>query len=115
MTATLLPEPDPRILAAREEVVAGLAAIVGERWVVTSEEERRAYETDALTAYRAVPLAVVLPATTEEVSAVAKFLSENRVKMVARGAGTSLSGGALPSEDCWSWARPHEPHPRHRL
>jgi glycolate oxidase len=100
MTAIAMPVPDPRILTDRERLVAGLTEIVGQGWVVSSEEERRAYETDALTAYRAVPLAVVLPASTDEVSAVAKFLSENGVKMVARGAGTSLSGGALPSEDC---------------
>ena len=100
MTAIAMPAPDPAILAARDTIVAGLTEIVGQDWVVSSEEERRAYETDALTAYRAVPLAVVLPASTDEVSAVARFLSENGVKMVARGAGTSLSGGALPSEDC---------------
>ena len=100
MTAIAMPPPDPTILAARDTIVAGLTEIVGHDWVVSSEEERRAYETDALTAYRAVPLAVVLPASTDEVSAVAKFLSESGVKMVARGAGTSLSGGALPSEDC---------------
>jgi glycolate oxidase len=100
MTAIAMPAPDPAILAARDTIVAGLTEIVGRDWVVSSEEERRAYETDALTAYRAVPLAVVLPASTDEVSAVAKFLSESGVKMVARGAGTSLSGGALPSEDC---------------
>ena len=100
MTAIAMPTPNPAILAARERIVAGLTEIVGEAWVVASEEERRAYETDALTAYRAVPLVVVLPASTEEVARVARFLSENRVKMLARGAGTSLSGGALPSEDC---------------
>lgn len=96
----VLPEPDARILASRETIVAGLLAILGEAGVVTSDTERRAYETDALTAYRAVPLAVVLPASTEEVAAVLKFLGENRVKVVPRGAGTSLAGGALPSPDC---------------
>ena len=100
MTVHALPTPDPRLLADRDRIVAGLVEIVGTDWVVSSEEERRAYETDALTAYRAVPLAVVLPASTGEVSEVARYLAENRVKMVARGAGTSLSGGALPSEDC---------------
>jgi glycolate oxidase len=100
MTAHILPPPDPRILAARDRLVAGLTGIVGRDWVVVSEEERRAYETDGLTSYRALPLAVVLPASTGEVSAVMAFLSANGVKVVARGAGTSLSGGALPSEDC---------------
>jgi glycolate oxidase len=58
-----------------------------------------AFETDGLTAYRRMPLAVVLPETTEEVSKVLKFCDENNVKIVARGAGTSLSGGAIPQED----------------
>jgi glycolate oxidase len=100
MSAIALPEPDLGILARRDRIVAGLAAILGEGGVIVSEDERRAYETDALTAYRAVPLAVVLPASTQEVAAVLKFLGEQRVKVVARGAGTSLSGGALPSRDC---------------
>jgi glycolate oxidase len=101
MTATaILPPPDRRLIADRERIVGGLVEIVGHKWVVDSEEERRAYETDGLPSYRAMPLAVVLPATTEEVSAVMAYLSGRGVKVVARGAGTSLSGGALPSEDC---------------
>ena len=99
MSAIVMPAPDRGILDRRDEIVAGLQAIVGEAHVIVAEDERRAYETDALTAYRAVPLAVVLPGSTEEVAAIAKFLGENRVKMIARGAGTSLSGGALPSPD----------------
>jgi glycolate oxidase len=100
MSAIVFPPPDLRILASRDAIVAGLQAILGPAGVISAEAERRAYETDALTAYRAVPLAVVLPASTEEVVAVLKFLSAKRVKVVARGAGTSLSGGALPSQDC---------------
>jgi glycolate oxidase len=87
------------IVDRRDEIVARLAEIVGAQHVIVSEDERRAYEADALTAYRAVPLAVVLPGTTEEVAAVVRYLSQNGVKMIARGAGTSLSGGALPSPD----------------
>ncbi len=94
------PTPDPAVLARADEIIARLMAILGADGVISSEDERRAYETDALTAYRAVPLAVVLPTSTEQVSAVLKYLNENRVKVVARGAGTSLSGGALPSPDC---------------
>ena len=94
-----MPVPDRAIIARRDEIVAGLAAILGDEHVIAAEDERRAYETDALTAYRAVPLAVVLPGSTEEVSAVLRFLGGQGVKVVARGAGTSLSGGALPSED----------------
>jgi glycolate oxidase len=64
-----------------------------------SEDERRAFETDALTAYRKMPLAVVLPTTTEEVAAVMRYCHQNGVKIVPRGAGTSLAGGAIPQED----------------
>jgi glycolate oxidase len=99
MSAIALMKPDPGVIARRDEIVAGLAAIVGADAVVESEDERRVYETDALTAYRGTPLAVVLPASTAEVSAVLRYLGELGVKVVARGAGTSLSGGALPSPD----------------
>jgi len=100
MSAILFPAPDPAVLADRDAIISGLQAILGRQGVITTEAERRAYETDALTAYRIVPLAVVLPASTDEVVAVCRFLSARRVKVVPRGAGTSLSGGALPSEDC---------------
>ena len=58
--------------------------------MISAEDERRAYETDALTAYRGLPLAVVLPGSTEEVSAVLAFCHEMGVKVIPRGAGTSL-------------------------
>ncbi|WP_336799273.1 FAD-linked oxidase C-terminal domain-containing protein [Kaistia sp. MMO-174] len=99
MSAIEIPKPDPRILARRAEILAGLAALVPPTSLITEEDERRAYETDALTAYRRVPLAVVLPETTEQVSRVLTFLNREGVKVVARGAGTSLAGGAIPSED----------------
>ena len=99
MSVIVMPAPDEDILGRRAEIVAGLVAIVGGDHVVTAEDERRAYETDALTAYRAVPLAVVLPGSTDEVAAVLRFLGKNGIKVIARGAGTSLSGGALPSSD----------------
>lgn len=99
MTAIAMPPVDQAVLDRRGEIVTGLRAIVGNDHVIESEDERRVFETDALTAYRALPLAVVLPATTDEVAQIAKFLGENGVKMIARGAGTSLSGGALPSVD----------------
>jgi glycolate oxidase len=93
------PTPDPGILARRDAIVAGLAALVPANSLITSENERRAFETDALTAYRRLPLAVVLPRTTEEVAAVLQFCHAEGVKIVPRGAGTSLSGGAIPQED----------------
>src|SRR5215203_5594018 len=93
------PKPDEGVIARRNEILTGLAQLVAPEALVTSEDERRAFETDALTAYRKMPLAVVLPSTTEEVSAVLKFCHEHGVKVVPRGAGTSLAGGAVPQED----------------
>jgi glycolate oxidase len=93
------PEPDAGIVARREVIVTGLAKLVAADELVTKEDERRAYETDAYTAYRRLPLAVVLPRTTERVAAVLRYCHDNRIPVVARGAGTSLSGGAIPQED----------------
>ena len=99
MSSIQLPEPSPEILARRDAIIADLKALVGAEAVVSDEDGRRAYETDGLTAYRKMPLAVVLPQTTEEVSAVLRYCHQNGIKVVARGAGTSLCGGALPAED----------------
>ena len=99
MTAIAFPAPDASIVARRDEIVAGLAALVPFECLVTSENERRAFETDGLTAYRRMPLAVVLPRTTEEVSAVLRFCHQQGVNVIPRGAGTSLCGGAIPQED----------------
>jgi len=93
------PKPDAGIIARRDEIIAGLARLLPPECLVTSEDERRAYDTDALTSYRKMPLAVALPRTTQEVSDVMRFCHENGVKVVARGAGTSLAGGAIPQED----------------
>lgn len=93
------PVPDPSILARRDEIIAGLAQLVAPECLVTTEDERRAFETDALTAYRRMPLVVVLPKTTEDVSRVLRFCHEQKVKVIPRGAGTSLAGGAIPQED----------------
>jgi glycolate oxidase len=99
MTGIAMPAPDPAILARRDEIVAGLRRLVPGEGVISSEDERRAFETDALTAYRRMPLAVVLPSTTEQVAAVLAFCNREGVPVVPRGAGTSLAGGALPQED----------------
>jgi glycolate oxidase len=92
-------EPDPAILARRDEIIRALAKIVPAQGLIVDAEGRRTFETDALTAYRCLPLAVVLPASTEEVSKVLRFCHQNGIKVVPRGAGTSLCGGALPLED----------------
>ena len=99
MSAIAFPLPDAKILGRRDQIVAGLAALVPPECLVVSEDERRAFETDALTAYRRLPLAVVLPRSTEETSKVMAYLHQEGVKVVPRGAGTSLSGGAIPQED----------------
>ncbi len=99
MSLLAMPAPDQAVLDRREAIVQGLRALVPGDGVIETEDERRPYETDALTAYRRLPLAVVLPETTEQVSAVLAFLNGEGVKVVARGAGTSLAGGALPLED----------------
>jgi len=91
--------PDPAILSRRGEIVRQLAKLVPAPGLITDPEGRRTFETDALTAYRCLPLAVVLPTTTEEVSKVLRFCHQNGIKVVPRGAGTSLCGGALPLED----------------
>lgn len=93
------PDPDPQILARRDEIVAGLAPLVAPEALIVSEDERRAFETDGLTAYRQMPLAVVLPSTTEEVSKVMAYCHAHGVRVVPRGAGTSLAGGAIAQGD----------------
>jgi glycolate oxidase len=99
MSHLTLPSPDPAILQRRTEILKQLKRIAPEASLITDQEGRRTFETDALTAYRCLPLAVVLPGSTEEVSAILRFCHENHIKVVPRGAGTSLSGGALPLED----------------
>ena len=99
MTEIAFPTPDPTILARRAEIHAGLAAILPAQALIVDETGRRAFETDALTAYRRAPLAVTLPRTSEEVARVMRFCREAKVNVTPRGAGTSLSGGAIPLED----------------
>ena len=95
----LMPEPDREVIARKRDLVGRLRAIVPGEGVIVDEEELRAYETDGLTAYRQLPLIVVLPETTQQVSDVLKLAQAEGVKVVPRGAGTSLSGGALPLAD----------------
>ena len=99
-----MPEPDKATLARRGEIVAALRAIVpdgemGGEGVIDAPEGMKPYESDGLTAYRTLPMIVVLPSTTAQVADVLRYCHENKVKVVPRGAGTSLSGGALPLAD----------------
>jgi glycolate oxidase len=99
MSGIEIVEPKPEILARRDKLVAALKKLLPGRAVIAEEAGRRAFETDALTAYKRLPLAVVLPISTEEVSAVLRFCHLSKIRVVPRGAGTSLAGGAIPSED----------------
>lgn len=94
-----MPLPDKTTLARRREIASALRQFVPGEGVIETPVEMRAYETDGLTAYRQMPLVVVLPETTAQVSAVLKYCHEHAIKVVPRGAGTSLSGGALPLAD----------------
>ena len=95
-----MPEPNATVLSARDRLLARLREVLPEEAVISDPAETRAYECDALTAYRCPPLAAVLPGTTEEVSAVLRICHEAGVPVVPRGAGTSLAGGSLPTADC---------------
>ena len=95
----LMPLFDQAVLKRRGEFVAALKRIVPGEGVIASEEAMRPYESDGLTAYRQLPMVVVLPETTAQVSAVLAYCHREGIKVVPRGAGTSLSGGALPLGD----------------
>jgi len=94
-----MPPIDEALLVRREEIVGALRAIVPGEGVIDGEREMRPFESDGLTAYRQLPMVVVLPSTTQQVSDVLRYCHENNIKVVPRGAGTSLSGGALPIGD----------------
>src|ERR1043166_4368688 len=94
-----MPEPDAPVLARRCAIVRALKRIVPGEGVIASELAMRPYESDGLTAYRQLPMVVVLPETTRQVSRVLRYCHDEGIKVVPRGAGTSLSGGALPLAD----------------
>ncbi|MEM9798045.1 MAG: FAD-linked oxidase C-terminal domain-containing protein [Pseudomonadota bacterium] len=94
-----MPKVDPFTLAKKTDLIASLQDVLPDDAVIHDEAELRAYECDALTAYRCPPLAAVLPRSTEEVSAVLKTCHEMDIPVVPRGSGTSLAGGALPTAD----------------
>ncbi|AVO49011.1 FAD-binding oxidoreductase [Melaminivora suipulveris] len=91
------PQPSAAERAQRQrEVVQALAACVPQHALLWHAEDTTPYECDGLTAYRQRPLVVCLPETEEEVQAVLKACHRLQVPVVARGAGTGLSGGAMP-------------------
>ena len=95
-----MPVPNAAVIARKAEIVAALTRLLPDGTVISAGTETRAYECDALTAYRCAPLAVVLPTSTREVSDVLKLCHDMDVPVVPRGSGTSLAGGALPTADC---------------
>ena len=94
-----MPELDREAISNRERIAADLAGLVAPTSVIAAPAALKAYETDALTAYRQLPLVAVLPASTEEVVRVLRYCHQRKLKVVPRGSGTSLSGGALPLGD----------------
>jgi glycolate oxidase len=94
-----MPEPNPEILARKAELVARLRKVLPADAVISDPAETRAYECDALTAYKCSPLAAILPGSTQEVSDALAICHEMGVPVVPRGSGTSLAGGALPTAD----------------
>jgi glycolate oxidase len=99
MSGLKMPEADRAVVDRRDAIVAALRAIVPGEGVIANEREMKPYESDGLTAYRQVPMVVVLPDTTEQVSRVLRYCHDEGIRVVPRGAGTSLSGGALPLAD----------------
>ncbi len=99
MTSLAMPSPDATTLAKRAQIVTQLREIVPGEGVVDSAAGMRVFESDGLTAYRQLPMVVVLPQTVTQVSQILKYCSKENIRVVPRGSGTSLSGGALPVED----------------
>ena len=94
-----MPAPNPKVLSLKARLVERLHQVLSTDAVIHEEAETRAYECDALTAYKCPPLCAVLPSSTQEVSDVLRICHDMGVPVVPRGAGTSLAGGALPTAD----------------
>ena len=94
-----VPSPDSEILLRRDDIIAGLKSVLPDECVLDSLTSMRAYDADGLSSYRQTPLAVVLPTNVEQIASIMRWCKHNEVKIVPRGAGTSLSGGATPLAD----------------
>ena len=99
MSSLRMPAPDQAVLARRAEIIAALRAILPSANVIDAQNEMKVYESDAFTAYRQMPMVVALPETTEQVARILRYCSDQKIRVVPRGAGTGLSGGALPLAD----------------
>ena len=96
MSSLQMPKVDNAIMSKKDKIASDLRGIINSKNVLSNPDELRPFETDGLTAYRQMPLLVVMPETVEEVSQILKYCNENKVKVVPRGAGTGLSGGSMP-------------------
>ena len=94
-----MPKIDRKLISKKVDVISDLKKIVKAENVLDHEDQVRPYETDALSAYKQKPLAVIFPENTKEVSKILAYCNQQRIKVVPRGAGTGLSGGALPLAD----------------
>ena len=99
MTNLAMPKIDRKLIARKAEVVSDLKKIIKAENILYHEDETRPFETDALSAYKQKPLIVVFPENAKEVSKILSYCNQHRIKVVPRGAGTGLSGGALPMAD----------------
>ena len=99
MSNLQMPKVDSSVLSKKDKIALDLRGIIKSKNVLSNPDELRPFETDGLTAYRQMPLLVVMPETVEEVSKILKYCNENKIKVVPRGAGTGLSGGSMPLED----------------
>ncbi|KUJ77986.1 glycolate oxidase subunit GlcD [Ruegeria marisrubri] len=95
-----MPKPNPGVMSRKAMLLERLRSVLPDDAIIHEEVETRAYECDALTAYKCPPMLVVLPSSTQEVSDVLRICQEEGVPVVPRGSGTSLAGGALPTADC---------------
>src|SRR6476661_4018691 len=99
MSRLKMPAPDQATLDRRSAIIAALRRIVPGEGVIDTPARLRAYETDGLTAYRQVPMVAVLPDTVDQVLRILGYCHDNNIRVVPRGGGTGLSGGALPLAD----------------
>jgi glycolate oxidase len=99
MTELVLPKIDKEIVNRKDQIVKNLSKLTNPNNVLSESAEIKPYETDALAVYTQTPLAVVLPENTSEVSEILKYCYAENIKVIPRGAGTGLSGGALPLQD----------------
>ena len=99
MNDLVMPKIDRKLIARKIDIVNDFKKIIKSENVLYHEDETRPFETDALTAYKQKPLIVIFPENTKEVSKILSYCNQHRIKVVPRGAGTGLSGGALPMAD----------------